>query len=75
MARKIIGWLLFVWGVLGIVADIVVIGIYGAGDYPLAVAIRTLIALGMIIGGWALSHPKAQESLRPTSRPKRPQTP
>jgi uncharacterized oligopeptide transporter (OPT) family protein len=53
--KKVIGWILFVWGLAGIIANIIVSVM---GHFSGIIIINTVICLIFIWGGWSLCHPK-----------------
>lgn len=57
-AKQLIGWVLFVVGIGGIVANIVVTAL-GSGSFILAV--NTLFCLLFMGAGWQLAHPKTKK--------------
>lgn len=57
-AKQLIGWILFVVGMGGIIANIVVM-VLGNGSFVLAV--NTIFCLLFIGAGWQLAHPKAKK--------------
>lgn len=57
-AKQIIGWSLFVVGIGGMVANIVVTAL-GNGSFILVA--NTIVCLLFIGAGWQLSHPKAKK--------------
>jgi len=57
-AKQIIGWILFVWGIGGIIANIVVTAL-GNGSFILV--FNTIVCLIFIWAGWGLAHPKAKK--------------
>ena len=57
-AKQIIGWILFIWGIGGIIANIVVTAL-GNGSFILV--FNTIVCLIFIWAGWQLAHPKAKK--------------
>lgn len=58
--KKVAGWILFVWGLLGIVANLVAVFIFNSASWMLVG--NTIVCLIFIFGGWYLSHPKKTDS-------------
>lgn len=56
MLKKLIGWLLFLVGLAGIIANIVFVVSSGTSTWTLV--INTLFCLIFIFGGWRLAHPR-----------------
>ncbi len=56
--KKFIGWLLFIIGVCGIIANIVFVIAWGS--FPASLIINTLFCVVFILGGWVLAHPREQ---------------
>jgi hypothetical protein len=54
--KKAIGWILFIWGLGGIIANLVFVFASGASSWVLV--INTLFCLLFIFGGWRIAHPK-----------------
>lgn len=52
--KRVIGWILFVWGVVGLVGDIVFVLISG----DLILIGNAIVCILFIWGGWRLSHPR-----------------
>lgn len=57
-AKQIIGWILFVVGIGGIVANIAVTAL-GNGSFILV--FNTIVCLLFIGAGWQLAHPKEKK--------------
>ena len=53
--KKVIGWILFVWGIAGIIANIVVSAM---GRFSGILIVNTVVCLIFIWVGWSLSHSK-----------------
>ena len=53
--KKVIGWILFLWGIAGIIANIVVSVV---GHFSGILIFNTVICLVFIWVGWSLCHPK-----------------
>jgi len=55
-ARRVFGWILFVWGILGILADIALVVAYPSVATGYALPGRVTICIVFIIGGWKLKQ-------------------
>lgn len=56
MVRKIIGWVLILWGIGGLIANLVFVILHDT--MPVILAVNSVVCLLFIWGGWKLSHPK-----------------
>lgn len=55
MARRTVGWMLFFFGILGVLANAVVMVVWRFAPLPLIA--NSGFCLLLVVGGWSLSHP------------------
>jgi hypothetical protein len=53
--KTVVGWVLFAWGLVGLLANIVFILVWGFT--PLSVAVNSAVCVLFLLAGWRLSHP------------------
>lgn len=58
--KQVIGWILFLVGLAGIIANIIFIVTSGTSSWTLLA--NTLFCLVFIFGGWRLAHPPGTKS-------------
>ena len=55
--KVIVGWILFVWGLIGITVNLLTIVLFDVSDGG-QLAVNTIICILFIYGGWKLIHKK-----------------
>lgn len=55
--KRMVGWVLFAWGLLGLLANIAFILVWSVA--PLSVVVNSAVCILLIWGGWRLSHPSS----------------
>ena len=53
--KTVVGWILFAWGLVGLLANIVFILVWGFA--PVSVAVNSAVCVLFLLAGWRLSHP------------------